>query len=129
MVWGFVALLLMGGLAWVGFRIEPHWVSKDGGRFLCNGQLMDAHGEPLGRWRETRVVLETNGGVRIDQKRRFRHRVTYWKMTAESDSPPRKRAVFVLRGHDDGGVAAMMALRLPSNSKALPHLRALLQRR
>lgn len=124
LLWALLAIAVCVLLAWVGFRIEPHWVSKDGTRFLCNGQLLDAKGEPLTRWRETKVLVGTGGQVQIEQKRFLRRRASFWTVAAESPEPPRKRAVFVLRGHDDAGVSAMFALRLPASSRAVPVLRA-----
>jgi hypothetical protein len=110
-------------LTWVGFRIEPHWVSKDPRRFLCNGQLLSNIGEPTGRWKETRVLVGTHGSVQADQKRFLRRNFSNWTITAESPDPPRRRAVFLLRGNDAEGRAAMMALRLPATSRAVPILR------
>ena len=124
-LWTILAIAVMGLLAWVGFRIEPHWSSKDGRRFLCSGQLLSTRGEPLGRWRETNVSITADGSFHIEQKRMMlrRHGST-WTMATESDDPPRKRAVFLLTGHDDDGRPAMMALKVPDDSKALPVLRA-----
>ena len=80
-LWTILAIGVMGLLAWVGFRIEPHWSSKDGRRFLCSGQLLSTRGEPLGRWRETNVSITADGSFHIEQKRMMlrRHGST-WTM-------------------------------------------------
>ena len=36
--WMLLAIALCAGLIYVGYRIEPHRVSRDGTRFLCTGQ-------------------------------------------------------------------------------------------
>lgn len=121
-VWG---LLVLGGLAllaWIGFRIEPHWVSKDGRRMLCSGQTMNHLGMPSGRWRETRVYVDDEGKAIIDQKKMLRHTATVWTVTAESPDPPKRRTVFLLRSHADGR-SAMLALKLPATSRANETLR------
>jgi hypothetical protein len=121
--WGVAAVAILALLAWLGFRIEPHWVSKDARRFLCNGQLMNHLGLPTARWRETRVIVQSNGDVVVDQKRFMRHNSSAWTLTAESPDPPRGRAVFLLRGHDPQGQTQLMALRLPVKSRAIEVLR------
>jgi hypothetical protein len=122
-LFGVLALAVMAGLAWVGFRLEPHWVSKDGRRFMCSGQIMSRLGQPNGRWRETRVIIDQRGEVQVDQKRMMRRRSSRWTVQAESPDPPKRRAVFLLSSHDNDGHADMLALRLPANSRAIPVLR------
>ena len=121
------ALTLVGCvlLAWVGLRIEPHWVSKDGRRFMCNTQLLNAHGEQESRWRETRVILNNANQVQVDQKRFMRRTSTFWKVAGRSDTPPRGKEVFLLTGFDENGAPAMLAVRLPKKSRAVAALEEL----
>jgi hypothetical protein len=128
-LWLILAVAVMAGFAWLGFRIEPHWVAKDLSRFLCNAQLMTDKGEPVGRWRETKILVEPNGELIVDQRKWMRRQASSWRVVAESESPPRRRAVFLLRGHDPKGVAAMLAVRLPASSKAVPILKNLVGKR
>ncbi len=127
-LWGVLVFGACGLLAWIGFRIEPHWVSKDGRRFMCNAQQLTARGEPQGRWRETRVILNNAQQVQVDQKRFMRRTSTFWKVASQSPSPPRNREIFVLTGFDDTGAPAMLALRLPKKSRAIPAMQALVGR-
>lgn len=124
-VWFLLAVAAMVGLAWLGFRIEPHHVSKDGRRILCNAQLLGPHGEQLTRWRETKVmVLEDERRVVVEQRRFLRRRASLWRVIAESDAPPRKRAVFLLQPADPADGTEMLALRLPASSRGNDILRA-----
>jgi hypothetical protein len=54
-VWFLLAIAVMVGLGWLGFQIEPHHVSKDGRRILCNAQLAhcpaSVHTPPLARFK------------------------------------------------------------------------------
>jgi hypothetical protein len=127
-LWAILALAVMGLLAWIGFRIEPHWASKDGRRFLCSGQLLSKQGEPLSGWRETHVLVGQGTTVQVEQKRMMRRHGSSWNLSGESPDPPRKRVVFLATGHDGDGRPAMMALKLPDDSKALPVLREMLTR-
>ena len=38
-------------------RIEPHWVAKDGKRFLTTSELVDRDGNSIGRRREVRGAI------------------------------------------------------------------------
>jgi len=125
---GVVAVVAVcGGLMWVATRIEPHWVSKDGRRFLCNAQQIDlASAQPTTRWHETRVIVGDAGDLQVDQKRfPLRRSTTFWRVEAESPDPPRGKALFLLRGHDATGQAALLAIRVPRSSRAVAVLRTL----
>lgn len=125
-MWALLSIAALIGLTWLGFRIEPHWVAKDGQRFLCNAQLLDDKGNALSRWQETRVAVLDSGELAVDQKKFLRHRTSVWRMAAESPDPPGRRAVFVLRGRDSFERPAMLAIRLPRSSRAIAALRPLL---
>ena len=128
-VLGIIAVICVCAfLGWVGFRIEPHWVSKDGRRFMCNGQRLNGRGEPQARWRETRVLVDDSDRVQVDQKRFLKRTSTFWKVVSRSSDPPRGREVFLLSGHDETGIPVMLALRLPRKSRAVATLEALLRR-
>jgi hypothetical protein len=126
-LWFVLAVALCVGLAWLGLRIEPHFVSKDGSRFLCMGQKLNLQGDHLGRWRETRVVIEHHGGIQVDQKRHMRRTTTFWRVEARSPEAPKRKAVFLLKGHDDHGDPVLLALRLPAKSRAVESLSALVR--
>jgi hypothetical protein len=124
---GFVVVLV--GMYWAAFRIEPHWVSKDGKRFLCNAQAIGPHGEIEGRARETRVIVRDDGLLQLDQKRKMRRRITeVWLVTAKSPEPPRKRAVYLLTARGEVPGTGHLAIRLPESSRAIPVLDALADR-
>ncbi len=130
-VWLILSIAVCVGLAWVAFKIEPHWVSKDGRRMLCMGQLLGTDGTPRGRWRETRVIITRAGPLQIDQKRFLRRTTTFWTLTQQAPSPAKRarKAVFLLRGHDETGSAALLTLKLPANSRAVPILQERLAER
>lgn len=123
-LWLAGSIALCVGLGWVAVKIEPHWVSRDGRRMLCMGQLLDHQGTPRGRWRETRVIIPTSGQLQVDQKRLLRRSTSYWSLEQQAPPPSgrSRKAVFLLRGHDPDGSAALLALKLPAKSRAVPVL-------
>lgn len=128
-VWLVLAIAVCVGAGWIAFHMEPHWVSKDGTRFLTVGQKLDDHGQQLTRWREMRVIVARNGRIEVEEKRFMRRHVSYWTLEAEAPEPPRRKAVFVLRGHNDLGTPILLSLRMPARSRAVETLRPLLGRR
>jgi hypothetical protein len=114
---GFVAVL--AGLYYVAFRVDPHWVSKDGRRFICHGQLIDNHGNTLQTWREYRFEVIDNTRIMGRRRSRWTHRSQgVWRIAARSDNPPKKREVFLLTSAESG-ITDQMAIRLPSSSRAI----------
>ncbi len=134
------SLLLFVGVAagcalmlWGSYKIEPHWVSKDGERLVCYGQGISRQGASHSRWREMRIskvrndmveVRPRRGSLSLDRpgpnpiKRRVQ-RVSHWKVLGQSPTPPRGRVVYLLSGSTDPGMPEMVALRLPAKSRAI----------
>ena len=119
-----LAILVCAGLLYLGYRIEPHHVSKDGRRFLCSGQWLTADGETEGRRREVWVRLESNGQLRVDVKRRLRHDVTHWWIEGKAPNPPHNRTVYALRSINILGGVERMVIQVPAKSRAVPVLDA-----
>lgn len=116
-VLGFAGL---GGLVWLAFVIEPHWVSKDGHRMIARVQPLSDRDQPDGRWREMRVFVD---GDSITLTTRglgsFGLRGVY-RARGKSPEPPRGRAIYILQGD------RRVLLRVPTKSRAVPVLDSLL---
>jgi len=148
------ALLLaavLGGcvlLLWLANRIEPHWVSKNGERLICYGQGINPNRRPSGRWRELRIsrasddtleVRTRRGSLAVDDmaggdlmrltapfsRRRHVRQATYWKVAGPAPSPDNKRVIYMLDGNNDPNMPELIAIRLPTNSRAIPMLEEL----
>ena len=148
------ALVLIGVLAacvlmlWLSYKIEPHWVSKDGNRLICYGQALSRGGTTSGRWRELRINRINNDTLEVRPRRgslavetpsgnpmritsafgRQRHvrKATYWKVAGQTPpSATGKRVLYMLDGNNEPSMPEMIAIRVPANSKAIPMLESL----
>jgi hypothetical protein len=122
-----LATIAVGGaVIWLAFRIEPHWASKDGRRFICRGQLVDDRGNTHGRWNEYRFRITPDGLVAGARRSMFSHSAgDGWRVMARSDAAPRGKAIFLLQ--DPVDTHNMIALRLPAKSRAVEVLDDLLR--
>ena len=122
LLWTLLFIAVMGGMWWASSRLEPHYASKDGRRFMCTAQeIID--GEPAGRPRETRVMVMVDGALHCTQKRMICRTGSLWTIVAKSPEPPRKLEVYLLREVADGRMApGQMAMRIPTKSRVVPLL-------
>jgi hypothetical protein len=125
-LWIVLFFAVMAGLWWVAYKIEPHYASKDGKRFLCTAQEI-VEGQPAGRARETRVMVLDDGVLHCSQKRGLRRNGSLWALVGKSPSPPRRLQVYVAQELLDGhALPNQLAIRLPAKSRVIPILEQLL---
>ncbi len=125
-VWIALIIVVMTGMWWVAYRMEPHWVSRDGSRFLCTAQEMDGSHE-VGHPRETRVLVTHDGALYVTQKRMLRRRTTMWTLVAKAPEVSRKIQVYVLRHRETGShIESHLAIRIPRKSRCVAILDAIL---
>ncbi len=117
-VWLALLFVGMGGLWWLAYRMEPHWSSKDGRRFLCTTQDLSNPTHP-GRTRETRISVSPDGALLISRKNGLRREQTIWTLTGKVPEPPRKREVFLAERRGDSKERLLLAIRLPANSRCV----------
>jgi hypothetical protein len=129
-VWLLVALAIVGGLAWVAWGMEPHWVAKDGMAFSARIQPLGNHLQPDGRWREARCFIE-DSVLHVRERRIMASArpADRYDVVNKSDDPPRGKVVYLLAARSTGpGFAAtndLAAIRIPNRSRAVPNLDAL----
>ena len=104
-------------------RMEPHWVNKDGSRFIARIQALGTHDIPDGPWREMRITIDGPSLVVSARGLRGSRLRGHYVVVAKSPEPPRKRAVYVISGPQKA------VLRLPDSSRAVPRLDELLDER
>jgi hypothetical protein len=108
-----LTLVVCFGLVWAARRIEPHWSSKDGTRFIARAQVLGLGDVPEGGWKEVRGVVE-DGHVILDARGMWaaRLRGTY-RIVSKSPEPPARKAVYLLAGEQ------RVVLRLPHRSRTV----------
>ena len=98
------------GMVVVAIRIEPHWVARDGSRFLTTAQPMDRLGRIIGRRREVRVSFLPEGRLMVSRRALVRSSSAVCRLEAKSPHPPKGRQVYLLRtmaADDDGELLAL----------------------
>ncbi|MBI4883003.1 MAG: hypothetical protein HY826_03000 [Actinobacteria bacterium] len=127
-LWLVLLLGVMGGMWWVGYRMEPHWVSRDGARFMCGTQEF-FHGSLAGHPRETHVALMADDTLHITHKQMLRRHRSHWALIGKSPDPPKNLEIYVAQQTVDGvAKASMLALRIPKKSSCIAVLDAVLER-
>lgn len=114
-VWLVGTIVVLGAMVVIALRLEPHWSSKDGRRFICRAQVLTDRFEPIGRWHEVRGEIG-DGEITIRSRSPLvRTVVGRWDVHARGDTDKRKRRTFMLRRDEDG---KLLALRMPESSRS-----------
>ncbi len=125
-VWIALIIVVMSGMWWVAYRMEPHWVSRDGTRFLCTAQELDG-ANAVGHPRETRVLVTADGALYATQKRMMRRHTTLWTLVAKAPEAPRRIQVYVAKHRNAGStLESHLAIRIPTKSRCIAILDGLL---
>ncbi|HEX9259278.1 MAG TPA: hypothetical protein VF855_07050 [Acidimicrobiales bacterium] len=105
------------GLMVIGFRMEPHWCSSDGGAFTCRVQNLNPRTNTATRWTDARAEI-TDRRVVIRRKVMLRPSVPGEPLTVlkRASSAPKGKVVFLLDGEE------LTSLRIPAKSRAVARL-------
>lgn len=116
-----------GLLAWLAYRLEPHWVSKDGARFLTVARYVNQWGLPFGRKFEVRVAIDHDSEALLVSRKSLRRTLKgVWVIESKLADPPKNKVVFVLKDVTGVDEIGSLWLTIPTKSKALPRLEAVL---
>ena len=125
-VWFLLFVAGLAGLWFVAYRIEPHWSTRDGRRFVCAAQELSG-GTTLGRARETQVAVLPDGLLHVTRKRMMRRSGSVWRLTGRGEGPSPKVLVYLARQVSDGTDQLVdLAIRIPRSSRCVAVLDALL---
>ena len=117
---GIVIVAICGLLAWVAFRVEPHWCSKDGRRMIARAQLLPDPHQPAPRWNEVRVFVNENTVILRTRGMRATGLRGEFRVVGKSPAPPKKQEIYILRGDEE------VLIRIPRNSRAITTFEELL---
>ena len=123
-VWVILAAAACAGLLYLSYRIEPHFVSKDGQRFMATVQTLGQHDVPDSRIREVRGRFLDDGLIRFDQKQSVRRTSTNWRVVERSPLQAKGKVIFTVAQENGpaSGPARRAALRLPASSTLITRL-------
>jgi hypothetical protein len=129
-VWTVLFLAAVLGMWLLSTRMEPHYSSRDGRRFMANAQEI-VDGKPVGRMRETRVQVMQDGLLHCARKKLVKRDTAEYVLVGESPNPPRRRRVYLAHAMSDGMTtsASELAIRVPANSRVVPVLDEVLAQR
>ena len=124
-LWIVGAVVVSLGLLYVAYSIEPHWVAKDGRRFLATSEIVDRHGTPVGRRREVRGSIHDDGTVVLGKRALLRTRHTEFHLRGKSPQESRGRQQYVLEPVPPDPAGDLMILRIPHDSRLTARLDAM----
>ena len=125
LAWFLGAVVVCGGLLYLAHRIEPHWVAKDGTRFITTAQPIDRSGS-VGRPRPRGAggAATRRGPDRLATLVDDEPVGASGRIQAKAPTPPRGRQLYLLRPVPDDPMDDLLTLRLPSKSSVVPTLDA-----
>lgn len=119
LAWLLIILAVCGLAIYGAARLEPHWSSRDGRRFMCNAQELTG-GVPTTRNHETQITVLADGALQVVQKRALRRRHSVWHLVGKSSSPPKGVEVYLAQQVEDGHpMATYLAVRIPRKSRCV----------
>ena len=129
----FVWIVLVVGLCalmwWAASRIDPHWASRDGSRFLAMAHpLSGPHLTTVGRAKETRVAFAADDTLLVQRRRGIRSKHTPYIVDSavpDSSAKASKKAQFLLKPIGGGPDEPPLLMRMPAGSKTAARLRAM----
>jgi len=108
-----IVVAFCGLLAWVAFRVEPHWCSKDGRRMIARAQQLPEPHKSAPRWNEVRVFVEDNTVILRTRGMRATNLRGEYRVVGKSSTPPKKQEIYVLRCDKE------VLIRIPRGSRAI----------
>ena len=124
LLWFIAAVAVCGSLFWLAYRIEPHWVAKDGARFVTTAQVVEPGVSP-GVRREVRVAFVGDDQLLIARRSMLRTKSAMWRVRAKAPRPPRRKEVYLCEPIPADPMAPSLLLRVPKKSRVVPVLDAM----
>jgi hypothetical protein len=125
-LWFAGVLVVCAGLFYLAYVLEPHWVAKDGGRFLTTAETIDHEGKVVTRRREVRGTIMSDGLIMLGKRTMLRTRNNLWRLVGKQPEVRRGRLRYVLDTVPRDEFGEQLVLRVPVKSRLVPRLEALL---
>ena len=115
-LWLIGAIVVCGVLLYIAYVIEPYWVARDGKRFLATSEIVDRHGTTVGRRREVRGTLLTDGTVMLGTRSLMRTKRVLYRVRSKLPQVSRGRQQYVLEEVPSDPMGDLLILRIPIES-------------
>ena len=124
-LWFVIGVVVCAALLYVAYRIEPHWVAKDGSRFLATSETIDHQGKVVTRRREVRGTIMSDGLVMLGKRTMLKTRSSLWRVAGKAPELKRGRLLYILDTGPPDPMGEKLILRIPRSSKLVPRLDSL----
>jgi hypothetical protein len=124
-LWFVIGVGACAALLYLAYVIEPHWVAKDGSRFLTTSETIDHQGKVVSRRREVRGTIMSDGLIMLGKRSMLKTRSSLWRIAGKAPERKRGRLLYILDTVPPDPMGEQMILRIPSSSKLVPRLDAL----
>jgi hypothetical protein len=121
-LWFVIGLAVCAALLYLAYFIEPHWVAKDGSRFLATAETIDHEGKVVSRRREVRGTIMSDGLIMLGKRTALKTRSSLWRMAGKSAETKRGRLLYILETVPPDPMGEKLILRIPKSSKLVPRL-------
>jgi len=121
-LWVVLPIAACVGMWYLASRIEPHWVAKDGTRFVTTTQVVDGHGNAVGRRLEMRFAIQPDGTVLASRRGLVPTASQAFRVAARSSESARGRAIYLLDSIPPDAEGKRVAVRVPADSRIVPTL-------
>jgi hypothetical protein len=125
-LWFVIGVAACAALLYLAYVIEPHWVAKDGSRFLTTSETIDHQGKVVSRRREVRGTIMSDGLLMLGKRSMLKTRSSLWRIAGKAPERKRGRLLYILDTVPPDPMGEQMILRIPSSSKLVPRFDALL---
>jgi hypothetical protein len=121
-LWAAAAIVGCLGMLALSYAIEPHWVAKDGRRFVTTCQVVDRHGKRVGRRREVRGTVMGDGTLLLGKRTLMRTRRAVYRVRDKSPDLSRRRQQYLLERVPTDPMGDVVVLRVPRTSRLVAML-------
>ena len=122
-LWFVIGVVVCAALLYLAYRIEPHWVAKDGNRFLTTSETIDHEGKVVTRRREVRGTIMSDGLIMLGKRTMLKTRSSLWRIAGKSPEIKRGRLLYVLDTVPADPMGEKLILRIPTLEQAGPAVR------
>jgi hypothetical protein len=125
-LWFVIGVGACAALLYLAYVIEPHWVAKDGSRFLTTSETIDHQGKVVSRRREVRGTIMSDGLIMLGKRTMLKTRSGLWRIAGKSPEIKRGRLLYILDTVPADPMGEKLILRIPRSSRLVARFDALL---